>query len=38
MFSLYNATLVAVIQVGVIVFGVLASGLWQGFSLHEPFN
>jgi hypothetical protein len=32
MFSIYNATLVAVMQVGVIVAGVLASGLWHKFS------
>lgn len=32
MFTIYNATLVAVIQVGVIVAGVLASGLWHKFS------
>ena len=29
MFTIYNATLVAVMQVGVIVAGVLASGLWH---------
>jgi hypothetical protein len=32
MFTIYNATLVAVIQVGVIVAGVLASGLWHKFA------
>ncbi len=31
MFTIYNATLVAVMQVGVIVAGVLASGLWHKF-------
>lgn len=32
MFTIYNATLVAVMQVGVIVAGVLASGLWHKFA------
>ncbi len=32
MFTIYNATLVAVMQVGVIVAGVLASGLWHKLS------
>lgn len=32
MFTIYNATLVAVIQVGIIVAGVLASGLWHKFA------
>jgi hypothetical protein len=32
MFAIYNATLVAVMQVGVIVAGVLASGLWHKFA------
>ena len=33
MFTIYNATLVAVMQVGVIVAGVLASGLWHRFAV-----
>jgi hypothetical protein len=32
MFTIYNATLVALMQVGVIVAGVLASGLWHKFA------
>ena len=38
MFSIYNATLVAVMQVGIIVAGVLASGLWRRYSAvnHMP--
>jgi len=32
MFTIYNATLVAVMQVGVIVVGVLASGLWHKYA------
>jgi hypothetical protein len=32
MFTIYNTTLVAVMQIGVIVVGVLASGLWHRFS------
>jgi hypothetical protein len=32
MFTVYNATLVAVMQVGVIVAGVLAAGLWHKFA------
>ncbi|HEY3760672.1 MAG TPA: hypothetical protein VGN23_02890 [Verrucomicrobiae bacterium] len=32
MFTIYNATLVTVMQVGVIVIGVLASGLWHRFA------
>ena len=32
MFTVYNATLVAVMQVGVIVAVVLASGLWHKFA------
>lgn len=35
MFSIYNATVVAVIQVGVIVAGVLASGLWHRASISN---
>ena len=35
MFSIYNATLVAVIQVGVIVAGVLALGLWHRASINN---
>lgn len=41
MFTVYNATLVAVMQVGVIVAGVLASGLWHKFAtvnrMEMPF-
>jgi hypothetical protein len=33
MFTIYNATLVAVMQVGVIVAGVLASGFWHKASV-----
>jgi hypothetical protein len=32
MFTVRNATLVAIMQVGVIVAGVLASGLWHKFA------
>jgi hypothetical protein len=35
MFTIYNATLVAIIQVGVIVAGVLASGLWHKASIDS---
>ena len=35
MFSIYNATRVAVMQVGVIVAGVLASGLWHRASISN---
>ena len=35
MFSINNATLVAVMQVGVIVAGVLASGLWHRASISN---
>ena len=35
MFSIYNATLVALMQVGVIVAGVLASGLWHRASISN---
>jgi hypothetical protein len=35
MFSIYNAILVAVMQVGVIVAGVLASGLWHRASINN---
>lgn len=32
MFSIYNTTLVALMQTGVVVAGVLASGLWHRFT------
>lgn len=32
MFTIYNATLVAIMQLGVIVAGVLAAGIWHKFS------
>jgi len=35
MFTIYNATLVAIMQVGVIVAGVLASGLWHKFATSD---
>ena len=35
MFSILNAARLAVMQVGVIVFGVLASGLWRRASTSE---
>ncbi len=35
MFDIRNATLVAIMQVGVIVAGVLASGLWHKFSIDS---
>ena len=38
MFTIYNATLVAVMQVGVIVAGVLASGLWHKFATDSRMD
>lgn len=38
MFTIYNATLVAVMQVGVIVAGVLASGFWHKFYLDSDIE
>jgi hypothetical protein len=38
MFTIYNATLVAVMQVGVIVAGVLASGLWHKFTTESRMD
>jgi len=35
MFTVRNATLVAIMQVGVIVAGVLASGLWHKFATES---
>ena len=38
MFTIGNATLVAIMQIGLIVAGVLASGLWHKFAIDSQME